>query len=501
MHTRIVAFEAARGLLVGGGLSLAWVILCRSIGRETWGDAWTDRWGLIWPLFGTIVGLLSGLARPVRWLEAARGVDRRYRLQDATATAWQLAELRRDEPLVQLQIERATERLRQALPSDLVRWKIPRSAAWGCVLWLLAVGISLAPKNTDSALATQDAADRPDPSRQAAVAKQIEQTVLADVAKLAQQSGLPTPEVRRLKSLQHEFEKGIRRIRDPQQSSRGTLRELSKMQSKLAEAQAAVQSQSKERTLSKIAQTMSSAEELQAIAEALEKKEYQQAAEQLSQSDPRPADPQVREQVQQELSDATEKVRESGDTQMADAMDSLQNAMDQTDAAQAQQLTQPLGQVLQDEALRLSVQQQLAVQLAALSEAKAMAQDGGKNTAKSDQSRETWGQGDAGDPLTGESQLPEGTERKQEQLEGVAGEGPSERRRVERPVEEAEATQVPTRDAQRLFQQSVEESLRTESLPLSHRQTIREYFRTIRKESGVRRAGEERSEEKGVRRD
>lgn len=468
--------EMARGVLVGGGLALAGVVAGRVLAEEPW----TDRAALAGPVVGAAVGAIAGFIRPVRWIDVARSVDRRYRLHDATETAWQLAELGRDEPIVQLQVLRATERVEQLAPSDQLAWQLPKSAQWGLVLWLVAVAISLAPKAAEPARASQDAADLPSPQTNRAVAEAIEKTVLSDLQRLADRAELPKPEVRRLKSLQRELKASVERIRKPDQSSRAVLKELSLMQAQLAEVQAELRTTDKEHAFAEVAESLATADELQSVAEVLEKKDYQQAANQLSQVDPRPADPEAREQLKQALEDASEEIGQAGDKNVADAVESLREAMDQADAQQAQQLAQPLGQVLQDEALRLAVQQQLMIQLAALSEAKAMAQDGGKNTAKSDESRETWGKGDAGDPMKGESRMPEATSREREELTGVAGEGQLDRRRVQRPVEEdVESSSVVPREAQREFQQSAEEALRSESLPLSHRRTIRDYFRAI----------------------
>lgn len=254
------------------------------------------------------------------------------------------------------------------------------------------------------------------------------------------------------------------------------------MEMQLEQARADLAVAQRQQALSAVGKTIAQADELQAIAEAMERKDYEQAAEALRSADPRPQAPEAIPAMQQQLADDAEKVRQAGDRVLADAMESMSEALEQSEIANAQQLAEPLADVLQDQATRVAIQQQLAVQLAAISEAKAMAQDGGKNTAKSDQSRETWGQGDAGDPMTAESSSMPETERKLEQLTGIQGEGPLERRTNRRPVEEAESATVPRRQLPQEYQQAAEDALREEALPLSHRQTIRDYFRSIRSE-------------------
>jgi hypothetical protein len=142
-------------------------------------------------------------------------------------------------------------------------------------------------------------------------------------------------------------------------------------------------------------------------------------------------------------------------------------------------LAVPLAQQLQQQALRAQLAQQLASQVEMMSEAKAMSRDGGKNTARSDQDRETFGQGDAGKP-EGEATQPLATVRQREELTGQQGTGPSQTQRVEQSVDEPEQARRPVQPPPADYERMAEEVLRKESLPLSHRQTIRNYFRSIR---------------------
>jgi hypothetical protein len=139
-----------------------------------------------------------------------------------------------------------------------------------------------------------------------------------------------------------------------------------------------------------------------------------------------------------------------------------------------------LAEVLAAQALRLAVAAELGAQLDQLSEAKSVAASGGSNVAPSDQSRETWGRGRAADPLSGRpSQLE--VNRQREQLSGLQGEGPTQRETMRVEVTEGQVER-PLQQAFRPYEQSAEEVLRRESLPLGYRQTIREYFRSIRPE-------------------
>jgi hypothetical protein len=143
-----------------------------------------------------------------------------------------------------------------------------------------------------------------------------------------------------------------------------------------------------------------------------------------------------------------------------------------------------LAQLSRTFALRKSIGQGLGVQLARLAESKGNStKNGGLARNKQSRPSNSWGRGTASNPLFGDDATQIDSTRRQEQITGVAGKGPSEREVTHSP----EGRETATRQAREVYNQyrkQAEDVLRSETLPLGHRQTIRQYFEAIRPENG-----------------
>jgi len=469
---------AAKGLLLGG------LGLLGSQLANWWmqGQRPALGWGLLLPGVTTLVGAVAEAARRLEWLDVARRVDHRYGFKDAIASAWQFAQV--DAPDASgswtiLQARQAEELLRRVVSRDVVAWRVPRVAVVGLLLWSVAVLLVMWPQWSSPVAARQDAADAVAPETNAAVAERLEKDLVEELERVAELSGMPAPEVKRLRQLTESVRTKVQEFKDPRQSKRQALQKLSELQSDLSAARDQLDPSKVEQQLQGVARAMAASEELAPVAESLERKDFQQAARELEAADPRRLDPEKSEQLAEELKEAGKALREEGNDALADAVDSLRDATQQADEDAARQLAMPLTQQLQQQAMRAELAQQLASQIEMMSEAKAMSRDGGKNTARSDEDRDTWGQGDAGKP-EGEATAALETVRQREELTGQQGAGPSQTQRVEQDVEEPEQSRRPIQPPPAEYERMAEEALRKESLPLSHRQTIRNYFRSIR---------------------
>jgi hypothetical protein len=182
---------------------------------------------------------------------------------------------------------------------------------------------------------------------------------------------------------------------------------------------------------------------------------------------------------------------------MADQLDPLAKQMEQQEEQKLAEATDELGKSLLDQdresfqaatnqlatfsrqlALRSAVASQLNSQLNRLTEAKAFSLSGGKSARRSEQPRQTWGRGSDGNPFSEQATSLE-TKRQRENITGTAGEGPTERELTRT----LQGEQTATRDYQQVYQEyrrQAEDALLHEDLPLSHRQTIRDYFEAIR---------------------
>jgi len=102
--------------------------------------------------------------------------------------------------------------------------------------------------------------------------------------------------------------------------------------------------------------------------------------------------------------------------------------------------------------------------------------------AKSDSPSQKWGKGAAGLNKNAESTRLDST-RKESQLTGVQGDGPSESEVLEAPEGEQDAARQYAKKYQK-FRSEAEAVLDSEPLPLGHRETVRQYFENIRPENG-----------------
>jgi hypothetical protein len=310
------------------------------------------------------------------------------------------------------------------------------------------------------------------------VAEQLEASLLKDLQRLAQMTATAPPRLKPLQPLPEKVAEQLRRLKQPGQTRVETLMTLSEIQAAVEEASRQLQDEAALAHLRQLGSALSAAESLENVAEWLEQQNLEKAARQLQKFDPQRINEMERTTLAEELKPLVEQWRDAGDKLLAEAAGSLQEGLEESDAAQMRAAADQLAAVLNSQALRMAVQAELGAQLNQLSEAKGVARSGGNNIARSDQSRETWGHGRAGDPLSGQANQLE-TTRQREELTGIPGQGPSDRQTMRVQANEGQAER-PLESAFRPYQQSAEEVLRHESLPLGYRRTIREYFRSIR---------------------
>src|SRR5690606_18071268 len=126
----------------------------------------------------------------------------------------------------------------------------------------------------------------------------------------------------------------------------------------------------------------------------------------------------------------------------------------------------------------------LACQLNRLSECKGCCQgegqcnNPGSNVAKSDSPSNKAGMGASNKPL-GEDKTKLDSKRRNEDLSGIAGDGPSERETLASAEAEQDAARS-YKERYAEYRKQMEEVLDSEPLPLGHRETVRKYFESIR---------------------
>jgi hypothetical protein len=469
---RLRAYRAAStGFLVGSGLALL-LALARSLGADI-----AVGFLCALPFAVALFSALGRWVRPPAWPAVARAIDARYRLQDRVITAWDLAQRKRPTRLEELQVQDATEHLRQVDPAVVFPWQAPARLWTAAAVWLIALTIGGLP-----AALPDSTADSADQQRRDAVhrelAEELEQTLLRQLRELAELTDTPAPDLPSLKALPESVEQRLEQLKQTGRTPAETLATLSEIQAALAAASQQVTDAALLAQLDKLATALATVESLQGAADRLEQQDLDQASAQLQQLDPQSITPLERQTLAEQLKPLAEQMREAGASRWAAAVEPMQQALEEDDAAGLSAAASQLAALLKQQALRLAIQAELSAQLGHVSEAKGVARSGGNNIAPSNESRETWGQGKAGDPLSGRpSDLV--TTRQRETLTGVQGAGPSDRQGVRVAADQGRAQRTVQPGFDR-YEQAAEEVLRKESLPLGYRQAVRRYFRSIR---------------------
>jgi hypothetical protein len=417
--------------------------------------------------------------RSPQWEVVARTIDARYHLKDRVITAWALAQQHEPTGLERLQVRDALSHLRQIEPAAVAPWQTPPRLWWAVAIWLVAVTLGSVPPltaETQTELAAQQQQDAV--NRQ--TAEVIEETLVRDMQRLADSTSASHAQWKSLQALPRQIQQQLNQLKQSGRTQRDTLATLSEIQAAIAEASRQLSDETILAQLQQLGQAFSSVDSLQKVAEQLKLRDFANAAEQLRQLDPQDISQLERQTLAEELKPLIERMQQAGAKSLAVAVEPLQQGLERQDGQLIVSAADQLATALQEQALRLAIQAQLNAQLGQLSEAKGVSQSGGNNVAQSDESRETWGRGRAGDPLSGQSDDLQ-TTRRREELTGVRGDGPSSRQTTLVQAAEGQA-QRSLQTKFRPYEQSAEDVLRKEPLPLGYRQTIRRYFRSIRPE-------------------
>jgi hypothetical protein len=312
------------------------------------------------------------------------------------------------------------------------------------------------------------------------VAERLEESLLEELRRIAELTRTSSPELVSLQQLPQHVAQRLQQLKQPGRNDSETLMTLSEIQATIRETSRQVRDDVPAVHLQQLSGALGVADSLESVATSLQNEKLAEAAAQLQQFDPQQLTELERQTLAQQLKPLVDQWDESGDKSLAETAGPLQESLAANDASAMRAAAVQLADMLDEQALRLAVAADLGAQLDQLSEAKSMAASGGSNIAPSDDSRETWGRGRAGDPLSGHPSRLQG-QRQREQLTGLQGEGPTQRETMRVEASDGQAER-PLQPAFPSYEQAAEEVLRRESLPLGYRQTIREYFRSIRPE-------------------
>ena len=156
----------------------------------------------------------------------------------------------------------------------------------------------------------------------------------------------------------------------------------------------------------------------------LQEQRFESAAKQLASNPTDLVPPQEARTLAEQLQPLAFKMRQEDQPEFAEATERLGKALQEQDPAATEGAARGLAKLAQQMALRMELAGQLTSQSRELAEAKAFSLSGGKSSNRSEQPRQTWGRGTAGDPQAGES-TSLASQRERQEVSGTMGEGPS----------------------------------------------------------------------------
>lgn len=417
-----------------------------------------------------LVGGLVGLCIPISLDAAARVVDRYYAMKDRAVTALQFET--DDDPVRQMQVDDALRHLRQVRPQDCVRVEVNQHALLVAgTMAALTLGIILF---ADVRQTASDVSPVPLAAEQASL---LRETMLKEMEQLKHQE-MQTPEI---ETLAKELEDLVEEMETTSIDERDLMARLSEMEQAISKARDAMQLEMIDAQMKAVASALQPSEAMKAAAAAMEKEDYDQASEQLEAIDPDRLSDRERRAVADNLKKYLAKLEPGQFGKLSKALGELQEGLQQQNSSQCKGGMCELARLCKQQGMRKKIGECMACQLNRLAQCKGACRgnkNGGQTVAKSQSPSQSWAEGASGQP-TGNDATKLDSARREEQLTGVKGEGPSESEILQAPEGEQDAARQYANRYQK-FRSQAEAVLDSEPLPLGHRETVRHYFETIR---------------------
>ena len=463
LRLRNVIAAASLGA-AGGGLSAVALACLATVTPVAW------LWLPAAMLGMTMLGGLVGAALPVSLTTAARRIDAFYCMKDRAITAL-LFEADAD-PVRQMQVDDARWHLRQVRPEDCIAVVPNRPALYSAAtLGLLAGGILLL---TPPQTLSEDAAVVDLAVQQASL---LRQTMLPEVEALRQEDAA-VPEI---EALAEQLETLLDEMEAEALDELDLMAKLSEMEQAIAQARDAMQIELTAAQLSELAEALQGSEAMKRAAKAMQEQRYDDASQQLEAIDPAAMSDQERRAVSDDLKKFLSKLSPGQQGKLSQAVGELQQGLEGKNDSQCKDGLCKLAGLCQTQARNEKIGQCMACQLNRLAQCKSECRGACNNpndsVAKSDSPSQNWGKGASGNPAGEPTQLD--ATRREEQLAGVQGAGPSETEVLEAPEGEQAAARAFAERYQK-FRSQAEAVLDSEPLPLGHRETVRQYFERIR---------------------
>ncbi|MEM9366866.1 MAG: hypothetical protein AAGD07_12805 [Planctomycetota bacterium] len=421
---------------------------------------------------GAVLGFLYGCVEPGRADAAARLLDHHFQTKDRSVTWLQFAGSAEPTELQRLQMEEAEQHLQSLNLNECVSLKTPptpmRWASGLAVLTALvmAMGVWMAPKAEAKVVL--------DLAQQQSV--ELRQTLLPELEELVDED----PE---LEKLVEELEEKVDEMERETIDEADLLAKLSEMEQSLAEARDAMQMELTDEMMKALAAAMKPSDAMKNAASAMEAGDYDKASEKLEAIDPSKLGDKERRAVADNLKKMLSKLKPGQQGQLSDSIGELAEGLESKNSSQCKQCLSKLASACKKQGNCKKIGNCMMCQLNRLAQCKSecRGQCLSNKVAKSNRPSTKAGMGASGKPFGDEATRLNST-RKQEELTGVQGEGPSETEIMQAPEGEQEAfRKYATKYDQ--FRREAEAVLNSEPLPMGHRETVRTYFEAIRPDS------------------
>jgi hypothetical protein len=452
------------GLLAGSAASLA-------AAAATWfatGEAASPALLLIPFAAGPVAGAAIGALRRRSWSEAATAVDARYGLKDRALTAIEFAPRAGESPLHGLQVADAEEHVRGVDPREAAPIRMPRAFPWAAAAAVLAVALAAWPRapRVEARPAAPDEAILVVADEAAADLEELE-----DVAKKESDE--------KLRELVLKLNEKIEQMKQPGVDVKEALAKLSEMQAAVAAQQAQYNVAAVDAQMNALGEALAAARSTESAGKALQQQKYDKAAEALEQQTDAQFDRKEAKTLKEELKKASAAQGEAGLGELSETTKSMAESLDDSEAFCKSACK--LGKLARNQGRRKSITDMLSLLNNNLSECKGNCQKNGgpKILAKkkSNNPSNSWGRAVSGNVDGERTKLD--ANRNRDQLNGQAGDGPSETETTHSP----EGRQLASRNYRENYAKArkrTEAALNNEPIPLGHRQTIRRYFELIR---------------------
>jgi len=458
---------ATAGVVAGGGFTIALAVVDALAMPIAW------YWLAIAVAGCAIVGGVIGLLVPVSLVSAAQRIDRYYAMKDRIITALEFES--NQDPIRQMQVDDARQHLRQVRSQDCVQIHHNRPALLSSgAMAIVAFGILFFVESR-----------RVEPIMAAPLAIAVEQ------ASLLRETMLPELEAIRDAATEHpeldDLTKKLEEIVDALETEAmdelDMMAKLSEMEHAIAEMQTAMQVEVTAAQMKNLSQAMMSSEAMKRAAAAMQEEKYEEASEKLEAIDPSSMTDKERRAVAGDMKKFLSKLSPGQKGKLSEAVGDIQEGLEKKNDSQCKDGLCKLAGLCKSQGNRQRIGQCMACQLNRLAQCKsecraACDKNGGDKVAKTDSPSQSWGKGASGNPNDGRATDLQAS-RREEQLSSAQGDGPSESEVIAVPEGEQSAARAYAQRYQK-FRSQAEAVLDNEPLPLGHRETVRQYFETIR---------------------